>query len=733
MKTTTRKFIAAAGLTALTSTMTAGLLAGGSAPAQAVVTGGLTATPIKHVVVIFGENVSFDHYFATYPKAANVPGERQQGSGTAAASFIPAADTPTQISTLAHDGLLAPNNPNTVQPARLSPAQAVTCDQDHNYQAEQEAYNNGLMNKFVEFTSRDACGPNQFGQPGLTMDYYDGNTVTGMWNYAQNYAMSDAHFNTVFGPSTPGALNLVSGQTHGVTEYTPAGAPVIPSESDYTVRVPDTNGVGTVINDPDPVYDDCSNSSHTKTNNLAAMQGRNVGDLLNAKGVSWGWFQGGFTPTTAASSDGSTPAACLSSHVNAAGAATVDYSPHHQPFQYYASTSNPHHLPPASEAEIGHNGQANHQYDLTAFDQVVNTDNLPAVTFLKAGQYQDGHAAYSDPVDEQNFVTAQVNAIQKSKNWDSTAVILAYDDSDGWYDHVAAAVKNASGTTDDAAWCLNAYNSGVPAAGGYADRCGPGPRLPLIVISPFAKKNFVDHTQTDQASILRFIEDNWQTGHIGDAAADATAAPITAMFNFHHPRNDKVLLNEQTGALTVPAPSFRDVPPENQFHSEITWLAQAGVTSGYDDGTFRPTEPVHRDAMAAFLYRLAGNPGYTPPTVSPFTDVAPDSQFYKEISWLADQGISTGWPDHSFRPLEPVNRDAMAAFLYRFAGSPPYTAPAVSFFQDVTGNNQYYREINWLAAQHITFGYDDRIFRPLQSINRDATAAFLYRLDRAGF
>lgn len=531
------------------SALTAGLSGFGAAPATAVNASGNTATPIKHVVVLFQENVSFDHYFATYPNAANTPGETQQGTGTAAAAFKASEDTPKDINTLANAGLLAPNNPNSAQPARLSPMQAVTCDQDHEYTAEQKAYNGGLMDKFVEFTSKDACAPNQYGRPGLTMDYYDGNTVTGIWNYAQNYAMSDNHFSTVFGPSTPGALNLVSGQTHGVKEYTAAGQPVTPTASDYTVRVPNTNGVGTMINDPDPVYDDCSNNSHAKANNLAGMTGKNIGDLLNDQGVSWGWFQGGFTPTTPATS--TTPATCKSTHNNVAGVSSTDYNPHHQPFQYYASTANPHHLAPANDAEIGHNGQANHQYDLTDFNKVVNSDNMPAVSFLKASNFQDGHAAHSDPVDEQNFVTKTVNEIQQSKNWEDTAIVLAYDDSDGWYDHVAAKVKNASNSPDDAAWCQNAAAAGVPVAGGYADRCGPGPRQPLVVISPYAKKNFVDHNETDQASILRFIEDNWHTGQIGDASADAAAGSMNGMFNFHHERNDKVLLNEQTGAVAT--------------------------------------------------------------------------------------------------------------------------------------------------------------------------------------
>ncbi|HSN10538.1 MAG TPA: alkaline phosphatase family protein, partial [Propionibacteriaceae bacterium] len=301
--------LSAAALGALCSTALA-------APAQAAgnAYGHNNATsPIKHVVVIFQENVSFDHYFATYPKAANLAGETLQGSTTSASGFTALPNTPRDVNTLAHAGLLS-SNPNTVQPFRLTPAQAVTCDQDHGYSAEQRAYNGGAMDAFVQNTTRDACSSPQFGTDGLVMGYYDGNTVTGLWNYAQHYAMSDSSYSTTFGPSTPGALNLVSGQTWGATEYTAAGAPVLPTSSDYTVRFPNGSGVGTVVNDPDPVYDDCSNSSHTKSYTLAGMTGKNVGDLLNEQGVSWGWFQGGFRPTTTAT--GTSPAACLSSHQN---------------------------------------------------------------------------------------------------------------------------------------------------------------------------------------------------------------------------------------------------------------------------------------------------------------------------------------------------------------------------------------------------------------------------------
>ncbi|MFJ3956677.1 phospholipase C [Arthrobacter sp. NPDC090010] len=548
----------AGALSALSLAIAGGCLAG-TLPAQAASSieparvAQSTTTPIKHVVVIFGENVSFDHYFASYPQAANAPGETVQGTGAQASRFTPSPATPKHINTLAAAGLLAPNNPNSVQPSRLTPGQAVTCDQDHEYSAEQRAFNNGAMDKFVENTSVDNCKAPQYAAPGLTMDYYDGNTVTGLWNYAQHYSMSDNSFGNEFGPSTPGALNLVSGQTHGVVSIGPFTGQQTGAPDAYTVKSPDAHGVGTVTGDPDPAYDDCSDGSHSQNYALASMQGKNVGDLLSAKNVSWGWFQGGFTPQGNKTIKGTDYAQCTSTHRNIVGATPTDYNPHHEPFQYYRSTANPHHLPPASPAEIGHAGQANHQYDLSSFNQVLNTDNMPAVSFLKAANYQDGHAGYSDPVDEQKFVVDEVNAIQKSKNWDSTAVVLAYDDSDGWYDHVATTVQNASADpANDAAVCLNAAQAGTQVLGGYADRCGPGPRLPLLVISPYAKRNFVDHSQTQQSSILRFIEDNWKLDRLGDGSFDALAGSLRNMFDFGHARTDTLTLNPATGTV-VPA------------------------------------------------------------------------------------------------------------------------------------------------------------------------------------
>ncbi|WP_243064850.1 phospholipase C [Humibacter sp. RRB41] len=497
---------------------------------------GTTQTPIKHLVVLFDENISFDHYFGTYPNAANTDGTR----------FTAAKGTP-KANTVQNAGLIT-TNPNAYTPQRLTSAQAVTCDQNHNYGPEQKALNNGAMDKFVENTSKDTC-TGMYGSPGLAMDYYDGNTVTAEWNYAQNYAMSDNAWDTVFGPSTPGALNLVSGQTHGVTSIDPTTGKQTATPDAYTVASPDAKGVGTVINDPDPAYDDCADNNHTSTNALGSMSGTNIGDLLNAKNVTWGWFQGGFTPTTAWDGKSGDYAACGATSTNVAGAASVDYSAHHNPFEYYKSTSNPHHLAPSSSKMIGHTDQANHQYDLTSFDTALKQNNLPAVSFLKAAEAQDGHAGYSDPLDEQKFLTNEINAIEQSPEWSSTAIVINYDDSDGWYDHVAPTILNGSkDAANDSAICSTATAS---AAGGYADRCGPSQRLPFLVISPFSKQNYIDHTAIEQTSITKFIEDNWKTGRIGDSSFDARAGSITGMFDFSHPQQRAVLLGSNGAVAKV--------------------------------------------------------------------------------------------------------------------------------------------------------------------------------------
>ncbi len=473
-----------------------------------------TTTPIKHVVVIFQENVSFDHYFATYPHALpNNDGTRL---------FAGAKQGTPSVNSLESSGLLT-NNPNSVQPFRIDRSIPNTCDQDHNYNDEQKAFDGGLMDKFVESVS---CNDKNLGK-GSVMGYYDGNTVTAIWNYAQRFAMSDNHFGTTFGPSTPGALNLVSGQTFGGN--------VMNGLSGLHFIANAANS-GAVIGDADPAGDKCSSPTRTQVQ----MSGRSVGDLLNAAGFTWGAFMGGF-------------ANCNHVSTGSTGLSTADYIAHHAWFQYYASTLNANHVPPSSDAMIGKSDAANHEYDLSAFFTALKNHNLPAVSFLKALAIQDGHAGYSNPLDEQIFLVNTINTIMQSDEWKDTAIFITWDDSDGWYDHQMGPIVRQSNVNEDQ--LLGPANCGAPKAndiggGEQNGRCGVGPRIPLLVISPLAKSNYVDHRVADFSSILRFIEDNFNLGRIGGGSADAVAGTLSEMFDFDdHGRPHKLILDPVTGQI----------------------------------------------------------------------------------------------------------------------------------------------------------------------------------------
>ncbi len=402
----------------------------------------------------------------------------------------------------------------------------------------------------------------------------------------------------------------------------------------------DGNGGYSLTSDAQGYYDDCS------TRDAVALKGANIGDELNAAGLSWGWFEGGFRPSAsyqeALADTGKTgqpdstfipdefssyfanvanrPAhssnQSLCDTVHPVGVALGgsgqwgykdDYIPHHDPFQFYASTANPHHLTVptvggqdtlAGLQEIGNDTQAyvngtpqfntpNHQYDTSDFSQLVEAINrrelppsaLPAVSFLKAPGYEDGHAAYSDPEDEQQFVASQINALMRSPDWKNTVVFVNWDDSDGWYDHVYSGVTNPSLSPADNLTNTSLNVSSLGTSGqcggnpqgteetpfplaGEQGRCGFGPRLPLLAISPYVKKNYVDHNLSDQASMINFIEYNWDLSGIPGsadqvlAAKDASAGlpfDLAGMFEFAGTKRDgKLYLVPSTGQKQQP-------------------------------------------------------------------------------------------------------------------------------------------------------------------------------------
>ncbi len=600
-----------------------------------------TSTPIKHLVVIFQENVSFDHYFGTYPSAANTDGQKFKPSpGTPPVDGLLPATSSSLPPRLRHTANLLTSNPNSALPQRLDSSAIglsgtaggqLTCDQDHDYSDEQQAFDGGNLDRFVQNVGTGS-GTSPFGSAcsaATVMDYYDGNTVTGLWNYAQHFAMSDNSFGTTFGPSAPGAINLVSGDTGGVDTAHGANNPSISTSTSPDGDItPDGQGGYSLTSDAQPYWDDCS------TRDAVGLTGSNIGDQLNAAGVSWGWFEGGFRPSTSygdalvatgnvgqptstftpdqfknagfqnSIAQSSNQGICDTVHPvgvalggNGQWGYKDDYIPHHEPFQFYASTANPHHLTIPTDAggqdtlaglrDIGSDTQSyaggvpqfntpNHNYDTSDFDQLLAAigkgelppSALPGVSLLKAPGYEDGHAAYSDPEDEQRFITDEINALEHTPDWKSTAVIIAYDDSDGWYDHVYSGVRNPSLSPADnltnttfsgatSGQCGPSPQSTAPLAGEQG-RCGFGPRLPLLVISPFAKRNYIDHNLSDQASIINLIEYNWRVAAIPGSAdqvlrrtdrSEWLPFDLAGMFRFSGDRDEgsKLLLDPTTG------------------------------------------------------------------------------------------------------------------------------------------------------------------------------------------
>src|SRR5262245_54447394 len=496
-----------------------------------------TATPIERLVVIFQENRSFDAYFATYPVSANPPGQPP---------FRARRDTPS-VNGLTET--LLRFNPNPSNPFRIDRSQSYTCDQDHEYTAEQRARNGGLMDQFPRFdaqgptNARQFCHKNDQGQWDTLMGYFDGNTVTALWYYAQHFALSDNSFATMSGQSTRGALNLTAGDTFGVLcgpaaviyGNVPACGPPVSSTA---TPAPSGGTLGTFVDDTDPYWDVCSQGS------TAALTGRNIGDLLTTAGVTWGWFQGGFTTAGDGTCTSSHP---LETYDRAVGVDPAtdplrfqDYVPHHNPFQYFASTANPQHLPPTSVDMVGRSDQAKHLYDLSWFWRAARARNLPAVSFLKAPAYQNGHPGNSDPLDEQVFVATTLNKLQRLREWPRMAVIIAWDDSDGWYDHVMPPIVNNSSTPLD---FLCGSQSDGPGA-----RCGYGPRLPLLIISPYARRNYVSHALSDQTSVLRFIEDIWLDGaRVSEISFDRKAGSLLDMFDLARRVTRRLRLDPTTG------------------------------------------------------------------------------------------------------------------------------------------------------------------------------------------
>ena len=564
-----------------------------------------TATPVKHLVVIFQENISYDHYFGTYPRAQNNPGETPFKASKHTPinnNLLTPLDVNNGFTPLVGVNLLT-NNPNSnpnaplvtnnlrhngtdaANPFRLSPSQASTADQGHNDMPEQAAYNNGQMDGFPAWvgtaggtaTNGPLPPPAAVATKGLTMGYYDGNTVTAFWNYAQHYAMNDNSYSSQFGPSSPGALNLISGQANGFSHATNV------HDGSGNLLHPTHEAFGDASHTPEQHHHDrrCRSGAgrvlqphHRSGHRCTAATSATCSTVATSPGAG---SRAGSTcrPSTRTAAPAARGSLCRPSRTSRSRRPITS-----RITSLSSTTPRPATRPTRGRPRSRRSGRATSQAPTRPSLRTTSTTpttssprsmagNLPSVSFLKAPAFQDGHAGYSNPIDEQAFIVKAVNAVQKSKFWKDTAIVILYDDSDGWYDHQMPPIVNPSFNPNvDVLNAPGVCNLGLqqgrptrttPLNGAVGQpawgRCGYGTRQPLLVISPFAKRNHIDHTLTDQTSVLRFIEDNWLSGERiqQGGSFDTIAGTIEHMFDFDDRRgneNDrKLILDPSTGAI----------------------------------------------------------------------------------------------------------------------------------------------------------------------------------------
>ena len=460
---------------------------------------------IKHIIVIYAENRSFDSLYGSFPGA--------NGFGAA---------TPAQYTQVDRDGKpLAtlppvwkgkdpdpafprnlPNRPFAIDAAPISlPLSTPTRDLIHEFYRNQEQIDGGRNDRFVAASDAGA----------LVMGHYDGSRLP-MWKWAREYTLADNYFMGAFGgsylnhvwlicactpldrdapqglraqidergwlrtkPTSPGSLDAGPAEFLG-GEVTPDGYSVNTTQPPYQPsRVPPAPG-------GDPRYADAS--KHT----LPPQTLTTIGDTLSAKGVSWAWYAGAWE---LALKDGMQPPDAKRTIIYNTAKGSPNFVAHHQPFNYFRN-----YAPGTAAREL-------HLKDYRELEAGIAKGELPQVVFYKPQGSLNEHPGYADVLSGDEHIADVVAHIQASPLWRTSAIIVTYDENGGFWDHVA------------------------PPKG---DRWGPGTRIPMLVISPYARRGFVDHTSYDTTSILKLITRRFGLEPLPGVRANA--GDMTAAFDF---------------------------------------------------------------------------------------------------------------------------------------------------------------------------------------------------------
>ena len=449
-------------------------------------------TPIEHTIILYQENISFDHYFGTYGHGSN---------------GIPAG---SQLFHTSAGGTWGPYSPTMLQSTQLR-----TCDVDHGYADMIKMANHGAMDMYLQFGNNKtvtnpsssssatcpkfeaAAPPPGTGLQALANAYYTGTPgdpnapLHNYWRLASQYTLADNFFQGVYGPSTPGAEWLVAATNN-------------------------TTG------DPNPIGDVCNDYPAS----IPQVDIPNLGQEASAQGVSWAWFQGGLGTCT------QTPG----------NPDLTGYSAHHNPFNYFTSTADLNHTY-AFDPRTDYPQANRHQRDLSVLDAALAgtpingvVPQLPAISWVKAEQPEDGHPGYSGPALEDAYIGDFITRLQHSQYWNNTAVFVAFDETGGWWDHVAPPDLGGNfatwvnGMPNTAGGCQYA---GIPGAS--CAEAGFGPRMPVLVISRYARHGFIDHNLMDTASLDGWVESIHGLPPLGVwGNRDRSAGSLLTAFNFQN-------------------------------------------------------------------------------------------------------------------------------------------------------------------------------------------------------
>ena len=407
--------------------------------------------PVKHIIVFYLENHSFDNMLGTFPGADGIA-----NAGANALQTDANGDAYATLPPVMKDGkpdarfpANLPNKPFLI--TRYIAGGDLTEDPIHRFYQLREQVDSGKMDRFAAVSNAG----------GLTMGYYE-DPQSPLWQYAKHYTLADHFFTGAMGGSMLNHFWLICACTPRYTNAPRQLFAVLDGNGHLThdgALTPDGYAVNT-IQPMTPPFDPKMGDPALR---LPLQTLPTIGDRLNEKHINWAWYGGQWNDAVA-------------------GKVTHHFPYHHHPFAYFA---------PYSE---GTPGRQKHLKDETDFVAAIHKGQLPAVSFFKPAPADDMHPGYSSLRADQDHVFSLVRAIEKSPLWANSLIIVTFDDAGGFWDHV------------------------VPPAG---DRFGPGERVPTLVISPFAKRGFIDHTVYDTTSILKLIETKYTLKPLGERDAKA--------------------------------------------------------------------------------------------------------------------------------------------------------------------------------------------------------------------